>query len=251
VVWCFFAPDGKRFRLLGWSWLIVLAVFVILRGKSYYVVPVYPLLMAAGGVAIESFAAARSRRWLQTALPALLAFGGLAALPFGVPVLSLDAFLRYSRALPLTKLAQTERDSAAADLPQLYADMFGWDNIATTIAGVYRSLPPEERAGCAIAAGNYGEAGAIDYYGPALGLPKAISGHNSYFDWGPRGYSGSCVILFGERATELTALFGDVQRVATITTPHAMPSEREVPVYLCRNPRAPLAVLWPRFRMII
>ncbi len=145
---------------------------------------------------------------------------------------------------------RTERD-APVPLPQLYADMFGWDNMAATISGVYRRLPGPERASCAILAGNYGEAGAIDYYGPDLGLPKAISGHNSYFYWGPRGYSGSCVILFGERATEYKSFFADVEQVATITSPHAMVGEQNLPVYLCRRPRASLSVLWPHFKMII
>ena len=103
----------------------------------------------------------------------------------------------------------------------------------------------------AILTGNYGEAGAIDYYGPRLGLPKAISGHNSYFYWGRRNYSGECVILFGDNAETTKKLFGDVQQVATITNPYAMPGEQNLPVYLCRKPSAPLAELWPHFKLII
>jgi hypothetical protein len=251
IVWLFFSREARRFRFLGWAWLIVLSVFVILGGKSYYALPVYPPLMAAGGVAVESLSESRNRRWLRTACPALLALGGLAAIPFGVPVLPVEVFLRYSHALPYSSLAKTERDAAQAELPQLYADMFGWENMAATVAGVYHDLPAADRADCAILAGNYGEAGAIDYYGPALGLPQALSGHNSYFDWGPRGYSGACVIIFGERSGEFITYFEDVRRVATITSPHAMPVEQRIPVYLCRKPRAPLAVLWPRFKMII
>jgi hypothetical protein len=251
LAWCFFSRDEKRFRFLGWTYLIVLAVFMLLRGKSYYPLPVYTLLMAPGGVVLERFAASRERRWLRLALPVLLVLGGLASVPFGVPLLPIDAFLRYSRLLPYSDVAKTERDAVDVRLPQLYADMFGWPNMATTVARVYQDLPASERSGCAILAGNYGEAGAIDYFGPALGLPKAISGHNSYFYWGPRGYSGACVIVFGERSSEFIALFDDVRQAATIVSPHAMPNERDVPVYVCRKPRAPLSVLWPRFKMII
>jgi hypothetical protein len=138
-----------------------------------------------------------------------------------------------------------------APLPQLYADMFGWDTTAETVAQVYHRLPAADRGDCAILGGNYGEAGAIDYYGPALGLPKALSGHNSYFYWGPREYSGACVIVFGERSDEFIKLFADVQRAATITSPHAMPNEQSVPVYVCRKPIAALTELWPQFKMII
>lgn len=93
--------------------------------------------------------------------------------------------------------------------------------------------------------------GAIDYYGPALGLPRAISGHNSYFDWGPRDYTGACVIIFGERSAEYVHYFRNVRLAATITNAHTMPIESTIPVYICRQPIAPLSVLWPHFKMII
>jgi hypothetical protein len=251
LVWLFFAREGKRFRFLGWAYLIVLALFMFFGGKSYYPLPVYPLLMAAGGVAIEELLESRRLLWMEVAFPCLLLIGALIALPFGVPILPVDTFLRYSQLLPYSREVKTERDAVNAELPQLYADMFGWENIAASVARVYYDLPAADRADCAILGGNYGESGAIDYYGPALGLPKAIGGHNSYFYWGPRNYSGACVIMFGERSDKFISLFGDVQRVATITNPHAMPIEQSVPVYVCRKPIAPLAVLWPQFKMII
>jgi hypothetical protein len=157
--------------------------------------------------------------------------------------------LRYSQAIPFSRV-QTERD-ATVPLSQLYADMLPWQGIAAHVAGVYHSLPADEQPACAILAGNYGEAGAIDFYGPALGLPRAISGHNSYFDWGTRGYTGACVILFGERAAEFTQYFNDVRLADTAFTPNAMPIESAVPIYVCRKPKAPLDALWPNFRMII
>jgi hypothetical protein len=157
--------------------------------------------------------------------------------------------LRYSQRLPFTRV-QTERD-ATVQLSQLYADMMPWQNVANHVASVYHSLPADEQPGCAILAGNYGEAGAIDFYGPALGLPKAISGHNSYFSWGPRDYTGSCVIIFGERAQQFTQYFGEVHLADTILNANSMGFEQAVQVYICRKPRAPLPVLWPNFKMII
>ena len=251
LAWLLFALKAKPFRFLGWAYLIVLATFIVLDGKSYYVLPAYPLLLAAGGVAIEDLVELKPWRWLRVTLPALLVAAGLVALPFGVPLLPIDAFLRYSEIFPYANSVKTERDAVGVQLPQLYADMFGWENIADGIAQVYNDLPAADRAGCAILAGNYGEAGAIDYYGPALGLPKAISGHNSYFDWGPRAYTGACVIVFGERSEEFIRNFRDVHLAATITNAHAMPIESSINVYVCRRPIAPLATLWPRFKMII
>jgi hypothetical protein len=250
LCWYLFTAQGKRFRFLGWSYLFVLGAFIFLHGKSYYAAPIYPVLAAAGGVAFEGFTSGADRRWLRLTYPGVLILGGLATVPFGVPLLPVDAFMRYSQAMPYAREVKTERDATAA-LPQMYADMFGWDGMAGTIASVYHKLPAAEQANCAILAGNYGEAGAIDFYGPKLGLPQAISGHNNYYFWGPRGYSGECVILFGERAEVYKNFFGESERVATISNPLAMPSEQDVPVYLCRKPQAPLSVLWPRFRMII
>jgi hypothetical protein len=251
LVWFFAAPEGKRFRFLGWAYLIVMIIFIVLHGKSYYALPIYPILMASGGFALEqTFFGVQRRRWLASAYCSLIVIAGLVTLPFGVPLLPVDTFIRYSEILPYARGVKTERDPTVA-LPQLYGDMFGWENMATSVARVYYGLPPQEQSGCAILAGNYGEAGAIDYYGPALRLPKAISGHNNYFLWGPRNYSGECVIVFGENADRYARLFGEAQLVGTITDEHAMPSEQGVHVYICRKPSAPLAILWPNFKMII
>ncbi len=251
LAWLLFTRDGRPFRFLGWCYLIVLAVFLFLNGKSYYVLPAYPLILAAGGVAIERFCDSPGRKWIRTALPAVIVLGGLIMAPFGVPFLPINAFLRYEAIIPAGKLAKTERDAEHVKIPQLYADMFGWRNIATTVSQVYDSLPPSERASCGILAGNYGEAGTIDYYGPALGLPPALSGHNSYYDWGPRNYSGSCMIVFGERSDQYIKLFGDVRIAAVVHTQHTMPNERDIPIYVCHKPVAPLRELWPHFKMII
>lgn len=249
VFWCFMAPEEKRFRFLGWAYVIILAIFIVGDGKSYYPLPIYPVLFAAGAVAWERVPSI-SRRRQRAALIPLVAISGLLILPWAVPVLPLGAFLKYENFFPSFFHVQTERD-ATARLPQLYADMLGWPTLAETVSSVYHTLPVSEQRGCAIFAGNYGEAGAIDYYGPKLGLPRAISGHNSYFDWGPRGYSGACVILVGERSDQYKKYFGEADLAARSPNPHGMPIERGVPIYVCRKPIAPLAKLWPRLRMVI
>jgi hypothetical protein len=254
LAWFFTSEEGKRFRCLGWAFLVVFGVFLLLKGKTYYVLPAYPMIVAAGGVAIErwvrEFSGKSTRKWLVTAYSSLLILAGVATLPFGVPMLPVETFLRYSDILPFARPVKMERD-ATGPLPQLFADMFGWENMVATVASVYQSLPPDERTRCAILAGNYGEAGAIDFFGRKYGLPKAIGGHNNYYLWGSRDYTGEVVILFGDRAETLKTLFGEVEQVATISNPYAMPNENNVPVYICRRPRAPLAELWPRFKYYI
>ena len=248
LIWLLFAPGGKRFRFLAFVYLVVTAIVMSFREKAYYPLPAYPMLIAAGGVAFERIGG-QGGRLLRKIVPSLVVVGGIAGLPLAVPILPIPALIRYSRALPFTRV-KTERDSTG-QLSQLYGDMLPWRTISSRVAAVYHALPAAEQADCAILGGNYGEAGAIDYYGPSLGLPKAISGHNSYYDWGPRNYIGSCVIIFGERAEQYTQYFRDVHLADTIRNPDAMPAEQAVQVFVCRKPVAPLSELWPHFRMII
>ncbi len=248
AIWLLFAPGGKRFRFLVFAYLVVTAIVMWFREKAYYPLPAYPMLIAAGGVAFERIGGPGGRL-LRKIVPSLVVAGGLAGLPLAVPILPIPALIRYSRALPFTRV-KTERDSTG-QLSQLYGDMLPWQTISRRVAAVYHALPAAEQPDCAILGGNYGEAGAIDYYGPSLGLPRAISGHNSYYDWGPRNYTGACVIIFGERAAQYTQYFRDVHLADTISNRYAMPAEQSVQVFVCRKPIAPLSELWPHFRMII
>jgi Dolichyl-phosphate-mannose-protein mannosyltransferase len=248
LIWLLAARDAKPVRFLAFAYLIVLGIVMAFGEKTYYPLPAYPMLAAAGGVALERVGRLMMQR-IGAAVSVLIVAGGIAGLPLAVPILPIGTLLAYSQALPFARV-QAERD-ATVPLSQLYADMLPWQNIAQGVAAVYQALPADERSGCAILAGNYGEAGAIDYYGPAIGLPKAISGHNSYFDWGPRNFTGSCVIIFGERATQFTQYFDDVRSAGTISNPGAMPIEQSIEVYVCRKPHVPLPQLWPNFKMII
>jgi hypothetical protein len=130
-------------------------------------------------------------------------------------------------------------------LPQMFADMIGWPQQVAVVARVFRSLPPQERSKAAILARNYGEAGAIDYFGPEYGLPNAISGHNNYYLWGPRGYTGEVVVAVGIPKQELQPLFGQIDLAATIENPYAVPEEDNLPVYICRQPKMTLSKAWP------
>lgn len=241
--WLLFSQEEKRFRCLGWAYLVVMTVFMGLHGKTYYPLPAYPLLMAAGGIAFERLLRVPRWVWLRWSYAGLVILGGAATISYGVPVLPVEAFVRYDSALGLAHTVKTERERLGP-LPQLYADMVGWRDMTATVARVYHSLPVEEQHGCAILAGNYGEAGAIDYYGLEFGLPRAISPHNNYFLWGPRSYTGECVVLFGDRAEEIKTNFAEVQQSATIIRPYSMPHENNLPVYVCRRPRIALAQLW-------
>jgi hypothetical protein len=119
-------------------------------------------------------------------------------------------------------------------LPQHYADQFGWNEIVDEVVVAWNQIPTEQRKDCGIMAQNYGQAGAIDFLGPKYGLPPALSGHQSWWLWGPRGYSGNCLIVLDDTRERLETLFDHVDFVGTSkSNPYAL--ERDLPVFICRG----------------
>lgn len=246
-LWFFFADrKGRAYRFLGWTYVLLLLEMLALKGRIYYMAPIYPMLFAAGAVWIEAQIERRGWRLAKRAILVPLAIGGIVAAPLALPILPVDAAAAYSNFWDIHKVRVENYDSGR--LPQLFADMFGWQNQAAVVASVYASLTPADRERSAILAGNYGEAGAIDYFGPKYGLPRAISPHNNYYLWGPRENSGELVIAFGMPLRDLQGLFEDVQEAATITDPYAIPDESDLRVYICRRPRLPLSQAWPKLK---
>ncbi len=246
-LWFFLrSSDGQRFRYLGWTYCFLLAEFLILRGRIYYLAPIYPMLFAAGAVAIESWIAASGRNWIRQAILVPLVFGGLVAAPLALPILPLDTAARYANFWDVNHV-QVEKEPSGK-LPQMYADMMGWPQQVDVVAGVFRTLSPDDQSRVAILAENYGQAGAIDYFGPSQGLPHAISGHNNYYLWGPGNYSGELVIAVGMPLDDLKSMFGQIDLAATINNDYAIPEENNLPVYICRKPKMTLQQAWPRLK---
>ena len=156
-----------------------------------------------------------------------------------------ETYIRYTQALHLAPPPiETHR---LGPLPQVFADQFGWEEMAATVTRVYDNLPAEVRPKTAIFAQNYGEAGAIDMFGPKYGLPSAISGHQSYFLWGPRGYTGESVIVMNGQQKDLESRFAEVQKMASVYNPYSMPYEH-FDVFYCRGLKWPLKEVWPQVK---
>src|SRR5580700_1504364 len=231
--------------------VITIGFFMLAHGKNYYSAPVYPLVMAAGGVVTELFlfsprfqARPRLRFVLECSAFVWLIALKLALLPISLPVLPIDTFLRFQQCLGLEP-SRTEHSQMGVALPQYYADEFGWPEMVAAVARVYRSLPPEEQRKAAIYADNYGEAGAIDFFGPQYGLPKVICTHQNYFLWGPREYTGEIVIMVGSNdIEEARSHFASVEPVSEIYNPYSMPYENR-PILLARGLKGNLRQLWP------
>jgi hypothetical protein len=247
LAFLFFHPAGACHRLLGWMYV---TVFAILAGsgasRAGYLAPAYTWLFAAGGVAAERWLARPGLRRLRPVAIGLLAVAGVAAAPLALPLLPVETYIRYARALG--RAPETEERKALGELGQFYADMHGWEEITGTLVGVWRALPAEERAAARIFAPDYGVAGAIDLFGRKQGLPPAISGHNNYWLWGPRGWDGRALIVVGGSEERLRELFSDVRRAATIECGRCMPYENQRPVWICRGLRVSVAELWPQVK---
>jgi hypothetical protein len=180
LLWLFASRDGRRYRVSGITYLVTLAEFIVLHGKSYYLGPAYPMLFAAGGVAVEQVFAARLQ-WFKPVLPSAILVTGALIAPLAVPILPPDKLAAYMRAIHMQP-PRTETSHIAV-LPQHFADQFGWEQMVGSVAHVYHHLRPEDEKRVAIFCQNYGEAGAIDFFGPKFELPHAISGHQNYFFW--------------------------------------------------------------------
>ena len=247
LIWLFVSHEGRRYRAIAFTYLIAFTEFVVMHGKNYYLAPAYPMLFAAGGVAFERIFALRLR-WLKAAIAFLVLVSAVVFAPVVLPILSPEKLLAYMRAIHF-QVPRTETSHTAA-LPQLYADQFGWEEMVRSVAQVYASLSANEQQHAAIFCQNYGEAGAIDFFGPKYGLPPALSGHQNYFYWGPDDYTGEIMIVLDDNATDEREQFRSVEdRGMVESSPWALPWEQRLHIFVCRDLKIPLRELWPKLRV--
>jgi hypothetical protein len=238
----------RPYRFLGWSYVVSFTLFAVLHGKNYYLVPVYPMLLAAGSVVFERSIDRPRFTWLKPVSVILILAGGAWFAPVVVPILPIDKYIAYQKTLPI-KPPRSEHAHEAAVLPQHYADQFGWHEIVSEVALAWDRIPPAERPDCGIFAQDYGQAGAIDWFGPRYGLPPSLSGHQTWYIWGPRGYSGNCLIVLDDSREKLESIYQHVEFVGySPDNPYAL--EKHVPVFICkrRKTSTTLAEVWPRLK---
>jgi hypothetical protein len=179
----------------------------------------------------------------------LVLVSGAVSAPLAKPMLPTDTYLRYTAALGMAPSIGERHEMGR--LPQHFADMHGWPELASNLAKVFHALPQADRALACIFVQNYGEAGAVDVLGAPLGLPRAISGHNSYFLWGPRGCTGEVIIALGGDRHGYEEWFATVEQAAIHTCVDCMPYENNLPIWVLRRIRVPLAETWPRVKHFI
>ncbi|HEY4817401.1 MAG TPA: glycosyltransferase family 39 protein [Candidatus Acidoferrum sp.] len=241
-------PLGKKYAVLAWAYFTVLAEMLILHGKIYYLAPAYIMLLAAGSVWIELRLVPRIGAWLRPTVAVSLLIGGLIAAPLAMPILPVEATIRYTRFWDVHSIRV--ENVPVSELPQIFADMFGWQEQVRAVAGAYKALPDAERAQAVVLAYNYGEASAVDYFGSKLGLPRAISGHNQYGLWGPGATSGHVVVAIGFSERQLLQFYDEVTPAASVSLKYAIPEESHLTIFVCRRPHQSLQESWSQWKYL-
>lgn len=234
----------KPFRVVGFTCLFAFLILLVLKGKPYYLGPVYPALFGAGGVAIERIAGDRFRGITQWSSAALITAFGFLLLPIGVPILPPETMAGYAAAIGATPALRT--NSGELDrLPQDYADMLGWPEQVAAVAEVFNALSPADRERAVVLADNYGEAGAIDFFGPRHGLPRAISAAGTYWFFGPGERPGDIAVAVGIPKEQLRRFFRDVKLARVSTHAWSVSEERNVPIHVVARPFKSIQEVWP------
>src|SRR5579863_3812821 len=233
----YFRAEGKRFGLMGWLFVITILVFLIAKGRSYYVAPAYPMLLAAGGVLAE--------RWEQSLTPPksyVLRTAIFAAIVIG-------GVLSAAITLPLAPI-NSKWWQVANKIDGDFREEIGWPELVAEVSEVWHRLPIDERATTGILATNYGEAGAINLYGPSYGLPRAISGVNSFWAYGYGDPAPKTLVVLGLDDDERNRHFDSCELAGKVTNSYGISNEETEhrDIYICRRLRRSWPDFWKDFR---
>jgi 4-amino-4-deoxy-L-arabinose transferase-like glycosyltransferase len=224
-------PAVRQFRFVAWAWVVLAIVFMATGGKPYYLGGFLPILIASGAVCVDD--------WLERGRPGLrkASLAGAIALAGATTAIVALPLLPANRAGPVVALN-----------PDV-GETIGWPQFARTVADIYRRLPSTGRA--VILTSNYGEAGAIDHYGPALGLPAVYSGHNGYWEWGPPPDRAAPVIVVGLDRRDRDTQLRDCTVAGRITNrAHVDNQEKGRHMFVCAEPRRPWSQEWPALKRL-
>ncbi len=239
LILCLFGTSMKRFRPLGWMFLVTFVVFLVNKGRGYYTGPSYVMLLAAGVVGFESWLTARTqaaRRVGYGILWGTQVIGSLIGVVLMKPIAPINS--------PLWEITTGITDD-------LFTEMVGWQELTAQVAEIYKSIPDNEKPHTVILAGNYGEAGAIDLYGDEYDLPPLITGVNSYWYRSFGEFEPETVIVVGFESTYATQFFKSCKYAGTVKNHYDVKNEESsyhTGLYVCREPRRPWKEMWQKMR---
>jgi dolichyl-phosphate-mannose-protein mannosyltransferase len=240
--WYFFSSGGRRFRFLAVVFLTAFGILLLNpHSKAEYLAAAYPLLFAGGGMAVERL----DQRWGRRApltVGAVVIASGLVVAPLALPVLAIETYIRYAGMLGVSP--STPEKLQLAELPQFFADMQGWEELAQDVSKAYLSIPEEERPTTVALVGNYGEAGALDLYARKYPLPRVLCTHNSYWFWGVGDTHITAFIRLGGNRDDYAKNYGSLTLAGVHTCRYCMPYENNLNIFVARQRRRPIEEVW-------
>ena len=230
----FFKKDTKQFRPLGFIWLTTFLILLINgHSKGEYISAAYQILFAGGAVMIEIWSSFPKRSWIKYYITVQVVVLGIFLSPLARPLLSPESFIKYQSALGLEPPSNEGHELVG--LPQFYADMFGWEDLAKNVSKVYQSLPKEEQPNTVVYCGNYGEAGAIEYYSTKYPLPRVVCPHNNYWYWWPTEKNYTTIIIIGGEIEDHLGSLKEVYEAGFHNSKYAIPYENNQKIYVGRS----------------
>jgi hypothetical protein len=242
--WCLFGRDAARYRVLGIAFLAVFAVLLAnAHTKAEYIAAAYPPLFACGAVAISRL----GRPWrgiVASVVGVLLVVTGAVLAPLAMPILRAPEYVRYAKVLGMAP--SSAENKKLSELPQFFADMNGWEELARDVSAVYRTIPEKERRTTVALVGNYGEAGALQLYANQYALPRVICSHNTYWFWGTGPAPITTFIRLGGERDKYLEKYGEVTLAGVHYSRYAMPYEDSLGIFIARQRHVPIEKDWPQ-----
>lgn len=239
----------NKYRAIAIAFIVIFLILSLNNGKPYYIAASYPVLISAGWVFITDFLSSKKIKVLLPVYSVVIIILMCLLSPAVIPVLPPEETSSYLKKIGV--VPESGENLETGKLPQYFADRFGWEEMTEKTAKIYNLLPETEKQTTGIFAQNYGEAGAINYYGKKFGLPECNSGHNNHWIWGPRHDSLNTFIIIGGKEQNHRKYFDEVTKIDTHINDYAMPYENNLPVFLCRKIKKPIREIWPETKKYI
>ncbi|OHD15338.1 MAG: hypothetical protein A2Y34_12740 [Spirochaetes bacterium GWC1_27_15] len=250
IIFFLISKNNSSLRIFGITYLTILVVFILTSGKTYYLSPIYTILFAGGAIFIENIFIKFQK--IKIAILGVLMALGLLVIPFGLPILPVDTFINYSKKTGFIP-PKEEKNKQNAILPSHFQDMFGWEEMTLEVVKVYNTLSSDEKANCIIYGENYGEAGAIKYFGKKYNICEVVSGHNNFYYWFPENKKVDVVIAIvkSQKKESFESVFEEVTEVSKYTTNYYSSMENNLSIYLCKKPKYSMKELKEKIKKFI
>lgn len=242
LIWLLFSRKHRQFRIFAWAFLLTLLLIILLRGKFYYTIAAYTVLVVFGALAWEQWTAP-PRRFLILIIMGLMLQIGIYVLPFSLPIYKPDRMVEYGQKQiqrGMGVMLQWE-DGEVHELPQDYADMVGWDELGEKVWNFYGSLPDSIQSRTLVYGEFYGCAGAMDYFRPDPSYPEVYSFNDAYMEWIPREPEMDFLIYVGY-TDRIGLYFQELTKVGEVEHPHFR--ERGLPIWFGSHPTEKLYQDW-------